>query len=200
MALRQRFGPLAQGPAAIVSRHGDEAVFATDAMGLRPLWQFETPYELVFSSERGVFSAEEFVSEPKPLAPGEKVYLRLTPEGAKVLPFDRHQRQVLERVAARTPVEGYRVHLTGPLRQAPPPLAGGSGVEVEEKPAPPPWAWSGPSAGTAGTRPTSGPGQDGERAHRLPGLRRAPRRPQSGKAQPLRVLQGDGGGGDQPRH
>src|SRR5690606_11897528 len=36
------------------------------------------------------------------------------------------------------PVEGYRVHLTGPLRQAPPPLAGGSGVEVEEKPAPPP--------------------------------------------------------------
>lgn len=81
MALRQRFGPLAQGPAAIVSRHGDEAVFATDAMGLRPLWQFETPYELVFSSERGVFSAEEFVSEPKPLAPGEKVYLRLTPKG-----------------------------------------------------------------------------------------------------------------------
>lgn len=87
MALRQRFGPLAQGPAAIVSRHGDEAVFATDAMGLRPLWQFETPYELVFSSERGVFSAEEFVSEPKPLAPGEKVYLRLTPKGPRCSPL-----------------------------------------------------------------------------------------------------------------
>jgi glutamate synthase (NADPH/NADH) large chain len=138
MALRQRFGPLAQGPAAIVSRHQDEAVFATDAMGLRPLWQFETPYEVVFSSERGVFSAEEFVSEPKPLAPGEKVYLRLTKEGAKVLPFDRYQRLVLERLAARTRVEGYRIHLQGPLRQAPPPVAGGSEAQVEEKPAPPP--------------------------------------------------------------
>ncbi len=36
MALRQRFGPLAQGPAAIVSRHRDEAVFATDAWACGP--------------------------------------------------------------------------------------------------------------------------------------------------------------------
>ncbi len=139
VALRQRFGPLAQGPAAIVSRYREEAVFATDAMGLRPLWQFETPYEIVFSSERGVFSAEEFVSEPKPLAPGEKVYLRLTPEGPRLLPFDRLQRLVLERAQARTPLAGLRVHIDGPRWEAPPPLTGGSEERVvEERPAPPP--------------------------------------------------------------
>lgn len=92
MALRQRFGPLAQGPAALVTRHREEAVFCTDAMGLRPLWFIETEGELIFSSERGVFTAEEFVHDPRPLAPGEKMYLRLTVEGARLFPFERHQR------------------------------------------------------------------------------------------------------------
>ncbi len=144
LALRQRFGPLAQGPAALVSRHREEAVFATDAMGLRPLWFVETPDEYVFTSERGVFSAEEFAAEPKPLAPGEKMGVRLTPEGARLVPFHRHQRLVYERISARTPVAGYRRHLQGPLWEAPAPLEGGSEASplgerpgAEERPAPP---------------------------------------------------------------
>ncbi len=138
MNLRQRFGPLAQGPAALVTRHRDEAVFGTDAMGLRPLWFVETESEFVFSSERGVFTVEEFVSEPRPFAPGEKMYLRLTPEGARLYPFDRHQRQVLERILTKTQaLEGHRVHLLGPRYAAPPPLSGGAEAQVEEKPAPP---------------------------------------------------------------
>ncbi|KGQ21634.1 glutamate synthase-related protein [Thermus filiformis] len=138
LALRQRFGPLAQGPAALVTRHREEAVFATDAMGLRPLWFVETPDEYVFTSERGVFSAEEFAAEPKPLAPGEKMGVRLLPEGARLVPFHRHQRLVYERVSARTPVSGYRRHLAGPLWEGPAPVEGGSEAQVEERPAPPP--------------------------------------------------------------
>ena len=42
MYLRQAFGPMAQGPVALVSRQGDECVFSVDALGLRPLWQLET--------------------------------------------------------------------------------------------------------------------------------------------------------------
>ena len=42
MYLRQAFGPMAQGPVALISRHGGECVFSVDALGLRPLWQLET--------------------------------------------------------------------------------------------------------------------------------------------------------------
>ncbi|HEU4743414.1 MAG TPA: glutamate synthase-related protein [Meiothermus sp.] len=138
MSLRQRFGPLSQGPAALVTRHREEAVFCTDAMGLRPLWFIETEGELIFSSERGVFTAEEFVHDPRPLAPGEKMYLRLTVEGARLFPFERHQRFVLEGNLAKSGTrEGFRVHLAGPRYDAPPPVAGGSEAQVEERPAPP---------------------------------------------------------------
>ncbi|MGQ9735743.1 MAG: glutamate synthase-related protein [Thermaceae bacterium] len=138
VALRQRFGPLAQGPAALVTRHREEAVFGTDAMGLRPLWFVETADEYVFTSERGVFSAEEFVAEPKPLAPGEKMGVRLTPEGARLIPFHQHQRLVLERISSPSSIQGLRRHLQGPLWEAPPPVQGGSEPQVEERPAPPP--------------------------------------------------------------
>jgi len=115
VGFRERFGPLAQGPAALVTRYASEAVFATDAMGLRPLWFVETPYEYVFSSERGVFSAEEFVREPRPLAPGERVSVRIEPEGVRLFPFDRHQRLVLERTIRKNALaEGVRVRLAGP--------------------------------------------------------------------------------------
>ena len=43
MYLRQAFGPFAQGPVALLARHGDECVFSVDALGLRPLWLMETP-------------------------------------------------------------------------------------------------------------------------------------------------------------
>jgi glutamate synthase (NADPH/NADH) large chain len=72
MYLHQAMGPFAQGPVALIARHADECVFSADAMGLRPLWQVETTDDYVFSSEPGVVSVHDMISEPKPLAPGEK--------------------------------------------------------------------------------------------------------------------------------
>ena len=77
MYLRQAFGPFAQGPVALVSRHGDECVFSVDALGLRPLWPIETADAFVFSSEAGVVAVADTVGEPKPLAPGEKLMVTL---------------------------------------------------------------------------------------------------------------------------
>jgi glutamate synthase (NADPH/NADH) large chain len=71
--LHQTMGPFAQGPVALIARHADECVFSADAMGLRPLWQVETEDDYVFSSEPGVVPVSKMCSEPKPLAPGEKV-------------------------------------------------------------------------------------------------------------------------------
>jgi glutamate synthase (NADPH) large chain len=76
MYLRQAFGPMAQGPAALIARHGDECVFSVDALGLRPLWQLETAAAHLFSSEPGIIATADLVAEPKPLAPGEKVMAR----------------------------------------------------------------------------------------------------------------------------
>ncbi|HTG82137.1 MAG TPA: glutamate synthase central domain-containing protein, partial [Geobacteraceae bacterium] len=67
----------AQGPAAIIARHSDRCVFSVDAMGLRPLWVGETDRYLFASSELGVVPHEEIMGDPKPLAPGEKVGVRL---------------------------------------------------------------------------------------------------------------------------
>jgi glutamate synthase (NADPH/NADH) large chain len=72
MYLRQTMGPFAQGPVALIARHGDECVFSADAMGLRPLWQLETNQDFIFSSEPGVVAIADMISEPKPMAPGEK--------------------------------------------------------------------------------------------------------------------------------
>jgi glutamate synthase (NADPH/NADH) large chain len=80
MYLRQSMGPFAQGPVALIARHGDECVFSADAMGLRPLWQMETEDDFVFSSEPGVVPLARMVAEPKPLAPGEKVLVLIDRE------------------------------------------------------------------------------------------------------------------------
>src|SRR4051794_10682314 len=77
MYLRQAFGPFAQGPVALVSRHEDECVFSVDALGLRPLWHVESTDAHVFSSEPGVVRVADTVGEPKPLAPGEKVLVSI---------------------------------------------------------------------------------------------------------------------------
>ncbi|MBC8043669.1 MAG: alpha-hydroxy-acid oxidizing protein [Rhizobacter sp.] len=69
---RRAFGSLAQGPAALICRQGDEVVFSCDAMGLRPLWFGETEKEYFASSEKGVVPLETMVRNPVPLAPGEK--------------------------------------------------------------------------------------------------------------------------------
>jgi len=67
----------AQGPAAIIARHNDHCIFSVDAMGLRPLWVGETDKEIFASSELGVVPHEEILSDPKPLAPGEKLGIKL---------------------------------------------------------------------------------------------------------------------------
>ncbi|MEO7715259.1 MAG: glutamate synthase-related protein [Capsulimonas sp.] len=97
-------GPLAQGPAAIVSRYGDECVFGVDALGLRPLWFGESATEYFFSSEQGVVPISVILGHPKPLAPGEKVAIqvRRTPgnTGSDVIPYHELQRAALSRSRA----------------------------------------------------------------------------------------------------
>jgi glutamate synthase (NADPH) large chain len=70
---RSLWGPFAQGPAALIMRYGDEAVFSVDALGLRPLWLVDTEHAYCFSSEPGIIPPEYWTSDPKPLAPGEKI-------------------------------------------------------------------------------------------------------------------------------
>ena len=72
---RRAFGSLAQGPAAIIAREGDEIVFSCDALGLRPLWFGVTEKEYFASSEKGVVPLDYMIQDPRPLAPGEKMGL-----------------------------------------------------------------------------------------------------------------------------
>ena len=80
MYLHQAMGPFAQGPVALIARHAEECVFSADALGLRPLWQVETEEDYIFSSEPGVVAVHAMVSEPKPLAPGEKALVKIDRE------------------------------------------------------------------------------------------------------------------------
>lgn len=105
---RGLWGPFAQGPAGIVSRYGKEAVFSVDALGLRPLWMVETASSVVFSSEQGVVSLQEMVHDPRPLSPGEKVYLELTDEaGTVVHAYPQAQELAYARMSRRHEVQGY---------------------------------------------------------------------------------------------
>jgi glutamate synthase (NADPH/NADH) large chain len=104
MYLRQAMGPFAQGPVALIARHDDECVFSADALGLRPLWQVETTEDFVFSSEPGVVSVHDMVSEPKPLAPGEKAMVSIdrARKRSTLRPHDELQRLVRSRWLERT--------------------------------------------------------------------------------------------------
>ncbi len=96
--IRRAFGPFAQGPAAVVARLGDLCVFSVDALGLRPLWFGETEKEYFATSERGVYSLDSISAEPKPLAPGEKIAVKVTPgHNIEVLDYPGIQRHVLNR-------------------------------------------------------------------------------------------------------
>ncbi len=88
--IRHAFGPYAQGPAAVVARFGDTVVASVDALGLRPLWFFETEKEYYLSSERGVVPLETMVCDARPLAPGEKLALRVE-RGRSVTVLDHAQ-------------------------------------------------------------------------------------------------------------
>src|SRR5439155_12015351 len=72
---RAAFGPFGQGPAAFLARFDDICLFGVDALGLRPLWHVETEDAHVFASERGFIAPERYVTDPRPLGPGEHVAL-----------------------------------------------------------------------------------------------------------------------------
>jgi glutamate synthase (NADPH/NADH) large chain len=98
MYLRQTFGPFTQGPVALISRNGNECVFSTDALGLRPLWQVETVDDYIFSSEPGVAKLSEVVADPKPFAPGEKIWVQMVPgKETRLRSHDELQRAAKDR-------------------------------------------------------------------------------------------------------
>ncbi|MBE0595886.1 MAG: glutamate synthase, partial [Desulfuromonadales bacterium] len=102
----------AQGPAAIIARHHDRLVFSVDAMGLRPLWFGETEKEYFASSEVGVVPQEEILADPKPLAPGEKLAIRLaTGRRPRVLEHDELRREVLALFRRRTDLAAHAAAL-----------------------------------------------------------------------------------------
>lgn len=112
--MREAWGHFAQGPAGIVSRFGDEAVFSVDALGLRPLWMLETESSYLFSSEPGIIPSSEYVNEPKPLAPGEKVGLKWDGDVLKVYEQDEYQTVVYERFSKKVDLQGARERLFVP--------------------------------------------------------------------------------------
>jgi len=103
---RMGWGPFAQGPAALVTRYGEECVFSVDAMGLRPLWFGETDKDYYFSSEHGVVPLEQNLRDPRPLAPGEKVALTIHRNSTVRVLSDREIRtEVKRRARAFKPVQ-----------------------------------------------------------------------------------------------
>jgi glutamate synthase (NADPH) large chain len=113
--IREAWGHFAQGPAGIISRYGDEAVFSVDALGLRPLWKLETEERFVFASEPGIIPASEYTGEPKPLAPGEKIGLKWSDsELIQVFEYAQFQEEVYARISKRFDITNYRVRLTPP--------------------------------------------------------------------------------------
>ncbi len=110
--IREAWGHFAQGPAGIISRFGNEAAFSVDSLGLRPVWMIENESSYYFASEQGIISSSEFVSEPKPLAPGEKVGLRWDENNTLHVYFqDEFQEEVYTRVNKRLNIEGSRKRL-----------------------------------------------------------------------------------------
>ena len=99
---RRAFGSMAQGPAAIIAREGDEIVFSCDALGLRPLWFGQTEKEYFASSEKGVVPLEAMADDPRPLAPGEKMGLLLRRDhGVEVFEHQEMQQRIFELASYR---------------------------------------------------------------------------------------------------
>lgn len=99
--VREAWGHFAQGPAGIISRYGDEAVFSVDSLGLRPLWKIETDSSYLFSSEPGIIPSSEFCGEPKPIGPGEKIGLKWNEENIQLYTYDMYQEEVYNRLTKR---------------------------------------------------------------------------------------------------
>lgn len=102
--IRQSWGHFAQGPAAVAARLGNQLVFSVDALGLRPLWFGETEKEYFASSERGVYQLDSMSRSPRPLAPGEKIALKMMPGmDIEVMDYPAIQRHVLSRWNEHSP-------------------------------------------------------------------------------------------------
>ncbi|GGJ03228.1 glutamate synthase [Alicyclobacillus cellulosilyticus] len=119
MFLRSLWGPFSQGPAAIMMRFGNEAVYSVDALGLRPMWLVETKDAYCFSSEQGIVPADLWVADPKPLSPGEKIGVVMEPNGVRLYSYPELQRVVLERISQRFQFagEGKNIHFAGPFSE-----------------------------------------------------------------------------------
>ncbi|WP_209124059.1 glutamate synthase-related protein [Alkalihalobacillus sp. BA299] len=113
--IREAWGHFAQGPAGIISRFGNEAAFSVDALGLRPVWMIENETSYYFASEQGIIPSSEFVSEPKPLAPGEKVGLKWNDDDTLSVYFqDEYQEEVYKRLNKKLNVVGSYKRLNPP--------------------------------------------------------------------------------------
>ena len=102
----------AQGPAAVVSRHSNICMGSVDALGLRPLWFAESDYNFFLSSEKGVVSLENTMSDPRPLAPGEKIAI-IGGHGnsAEVMDYSTLQQHLLKRFTSRPRARKHLVSL-----------------------------------------------------------------------------------------
>jgi glutamate synthase (NADPH) large chain len=109
--LRESWGHFAQGPAGIISRFGEEAVFSVDSLGLRPLWMVEIESAYVFASEPGVIRSSEFTGDPKPLSPGEKVGFSWENGKIKKYEYTDFQSEVYNRFENRIDFKGYKNRL-----------------------------------------------------------------------------------------
>ena len=87
----------AQGPAAVIARHEDCCLGSVDALGLRPLWLVESDYDYLLSSEKGVVDLKRTISDPRPLAPGEKIAI-VSGRGrnAEILEYGNYQQRLLQ--------------------------------------------------------------------------------------------------------
>jgi glutamate synthase (NADPH/NADH) large chain len=112
--IREAWGHFAQGPAGIISRFADEAVFSVDALGLRPLWMLETENTYLFSSEPGIIPTKEYVSDPKPLAPGEKVACKWADDNLQVYFMEDYQAEVYKRFSKRLQFQDARKRMSPP--------------------------------------------------------------------------------------
>ncbi|WP_102347634.1 glutamate synthase-related protein [Bacillus sp. Marseille-P3661] len=117
--IREAWGHFAQGPAGIISRYADEAVFSLDALGLRPLWMVQTETSYIFASEPGILTSSEYVAEPKPFSPGEKVGLKWDENGdIQVFYHHEYQEEVYKRMSQRLNIKKASARLASPKYDA----------------------------------------------------------------------------------
>nr|WP_328702213.1 glutamate synthase-related protein [Alicyclobacillus suci] len=119
MYYRSIWGPFAQGPAGVMMRHGNSAVYSVDALGLRPMWLIETESAYCFSSEQGIVPQSTWVREPKPLSPGEKIGVKWDEFGTQLYLYHELQQEVLNAAKRRFQFRGEHrsLHFAAPYGQ-----------------------------------------------------------------------------------